>query len=125
MTAPDPRSGEDTFDLIDDAVAKLADRREVWLGDDLAAIALIASLIDQAERCLPNWSTTPGQMNTTGRRLLERSAPTLTRLDCDSTPNPQSPTADGLTSADHDAVGVKAGHCHPVGRFLFHARWRC
>jgi len=39
VTAPDPRSGEDTFDLIDDAVAALADRRLVWLGDDLRTIA--------------------------------------------------------------------------------------
>lgn len=53
MTAQDPRSGEDTFDLIDDAVAALADRRCVWVGDDLSTIALIASLIEQAGRWLP------------------------------------------------------------------------
>ncbi|WP_085231680.1 hypothetical protein [Mycobacterium conspicuum] len=53
MSALDPRSGEDTFDLIDDAVAALTDRRGVWLGDDLTAVALVASLIQQAERCLP------------------------------------------------------------------------
>ena len=93
MTAPDPRSGEDTFDLIDDAVAKLADRREVWLGDDLAAIALIASLIDQAERCLPqlvhdaranehDWTEIAGALGTN---------PDEARLRFD----PESPIADG------------------------------
>lgn len=50
---PAPHSGEDTYDLIDDAVAALADRRGIWPGDDLASIALIASLIEQAERWLP------------------------------------------------------------------------
>lgn len=53
VTTPDPYTGQDTFDLIDDAVAALADRRGVWLGDDLATIVLIASLIEQAERWLP------------------------------------------------------------------------
>jgi hypothetical protein len=52
-TSPGPHSGDDTFDLIDDALATLAERRGAWLGDDLTAITLIASLIDQAERCLP------------------------------------------------------------------------
>jgi hypothetical protein len=50
---PHPRSGEDTYDLIDDALATLATRRGVWLGDNLATIALITSLVDQAERWLP------------------------------------------------------------------------
>src|ERR1035438_1133992 len=51
--SPEPRSGDDTYDLIDDAVTALAGRRGTWLGDDIAAMALIASLIDQAERWLP------------------------------------------------------------------------
>jgi hypothetical protein len=50
--SPGPRSGEDTFDLIDDALPTLAARRGVWLGDDLAAMTLVASLIEQAERFL-------------------------------------------------------------------------
>jgi hypothetical protein len=50
---PSPRSGDDTFDLIDDALTTLAERRGLWLGDDLATIALITSLIEQAERFLP------------------------------------------------------------------------
>jgi hypothetical protein len=59
MTTPSrgPRSGDDTYDLIDDALAALAERRGAWPGDDLTAITLIASLIDQAERFLPELVT--------------------------------------------------------------------
>jgi hypothetical protein len=42
---------------VDDALARLAERRSAWLGDDLTAITLLASLIDQAERCLPELVT--------------------------------------------------------------------
>ena len=56
-TSPGPHSGDDTYDLIDDALTALAERRDAWLGDDLTAITLIASLIDQAERCLPELVT--------------------------------------------------------------------
>jgi len=31
---------DDTYDLIDDAVAALADCRGTWLGDDIAAMAI-------------------------------------------------------------------------------------
>jgi len=57
MTIPGPRSGDDTHDLIDDALHALAQRRGAWLGDDLTAITLIASLIGQAERFLPELVT--------------------------------------------------------------------
>jgi len=54
MTTPaGPRSGDDTYDLIDDALYQLAERRGAWLGDPIAALTLIASLIDQAERMIP------------------------------------------------------------------------
>jgi hypothetical protein len=53
MTGPGPLSRDDTHDLIDDALAELARRRGAWLGDDIIAMTLIASLIDQAERFLP------------------------------------------------------------------------
>lgn len=52
-TCPGPRSDDDTYDIIDDALTELARRRAAWLGDELTMIALLASLIDQAERCLP------------------------------------------------------------------------
>ena len=54
---PGPRSGGDTYDLIDDALAALAERRGAWPGDDLTAITLIASLTGQAERFLPELVT--------------------------------------------------------------------
>ena len=52
-TGGSPHSGDDTYDLIDDALASLAQRRSAWLGDPVTAITLLASLIDQAERMLP------------------------------------------------------------------------
>jgi len=57
MTIPGPRSGDNTYDLIDDALDVLAERRGAWLGDDLTAITLIASLTGQAERFLPELVT--------------------------------------------------------------------
>jgi hypothetical protein len=54
---PGPRSGDDTYGLIDEALFKLAERRRAWLGDDLTSITLIASLIEQAERFLPELVT--------------------------------------------------------------------
>jgi hypothetical protein len=33
-----PVSGDDTHDLIDDALAELARRRGAWLGDDITAM---------------------------------------------------------------------------------------
>jgi hypothetical protein len=97
--SPEPRSGDDTYDLIDDAVTALAGRRGTWLGDDIAAIALIASLIDQAERWLPqhvhdaranghNWDEI-------ARALATSPAEARLRFD------PQSPVADGRWPYDY------------------------
>lgn len=52
-----PASDDDTHDLIDDALAELARRRGAWIGDDITAMTLIASLIEQAERFLPQMAT--------------------------------------------------------------------
>jgi hypothetical protein len=99
--SPEPCSGDDTYDLIDDAVAALAERRGTWPGDDIAAIALIASLIDQAGRWLPqqvhharanghSWGRDrPG----TGHQ--PRRGPPAVRP-----PSPRSPTADGPAISD-------------------------
>jgi hypothetical protein len=48
-----PHSGNDTWDLVENALRELADRRGRWPGDPLTAITLLASLIDQAERMIP------------------------------------------------------------------------
>jgi len=47
-----PRGSDDTYDVINDALTALAERRGAWLADDLTVITLLASLIDQAECCL-------------------------------------------------------------------------
>ena len=52
-TYPGPITDDDTFHIIDDALATLAERRGAWLGDDIVMIHLLASLIAHAERCLP------------------------------------------------------------------------
>jgi len=54
MTPAPPHSGDDTYDLIDDALHHLAERRHAWPGDPLTAITLIASPTGQAERMLPD-----------------------------------------------------------------------
>lgn len=41
------------MDLIDDALITLVERRRLWLGDDITMMALVTSLIEQAQRCLP------------------------------------------------------------------------
>ena len=48
-----PHSGNDTWDLVENALRELARRRGRWPGDPLTAITLLASLIDQAERMIP------------------------------------------------------------------------
>jgi len=53
MTPVPPRSGNDTWDLIDHALYQLAERRGRWCGDPIAFITIIASLLDQVERFLP------------------------------------------------------------------------
>ena len=52
-TNKSPRSGDDSYELIDDALTILAERRGLWLGDDITAISLITSLIQQAQQFLP------------------------------------------------------------------------
>ncbi len=94
MTTPSrgPRSGDDTYDLIDDALYALAERRGAWLGDDLTAITLTASLIDQAERFLPELVTNARLNGHTWHQIAQALAtsPDEARLRFD----PQSPIAD-------------------------------
>jgi hypothetical protein len=53
MTERPRRTDDDTFAVIDDALSALAERKGLWLGDDLVLIHLLDALITQAERCLP------------------------------------------------------------------------
>jgi hypothetical protein len=51
---PTPLSGDhDTFDVIDDAITTLGLQRGLWMGDSRNMIHLVASLTEQAHRCLP------------------------------------------------------------------------
>ena len=91
-TTPGPTSDDDTFDLIDNALYTLAERRGAWLGDDLTAIILLASLIDQAERCLPELVTN-ARLNGHSWHQIARAlatSPEEAQLRFD----PQSPVAD-------------------------------
>ena len=91
--SPEPRSGDGTCDLIDDAVTAPAERRRAWTGDDIAAPALLAILIDQAERWLPQHvhdARASGHSREEIARALATS-PAEARLRFD----PQSPAADG------------------------------
>lgn len=58
---PEPHGGDDTYDSSATPWPRArAGRCGVWLGDDLAVLALIASLIDQPGRCCPSTPTAPG-----------------------------------------------------------------
>jgi hypothetical protein len=92
VTRSGPHSDGDTFDLIDEALATLAKRRGAWLGDDLTAITLLASLIDQAERCLPELATNARLNGHTWEQIAQALAtsPDEAHLRFD----PESPIAD-------------------------------
>jgi hypothetical protein len=97
--SPSPHSGDDTYDLIDDALAALAERRGAWLGDDLTAIALLASLIDQAERCLPELVTNARENGHSWAEIARAlgTSPDEAHLRF----SPDSPIADGRWPYDH------------------------
>ena len=89
--SPEPRSGDDTYDLIDDAVAALADRRGTWLGDDIAAMALIASLIDPGR----TMAAAARARRPRQRAQLGRDRPGAGHVEARLRFDPQSPVADG------------------------------
>ncbi|MGC1734317.1 MAG: hypothetical protein WA731_16950 [Pseudonocardiaceae bacterium] len=90
---PVPLSDEDSFDVVDAAISELAGRRGLWIGDDVVLIHLLASLIAQAERCLPE-AVASALVNGYGwddvAQLLGTSSDEVrSRFD------PQSPVVDG------------------------------
>jgi hypothetical protein len=97
---PAPRSDDDTFDLLDDAVAELARRRGMWPGDEHALIHLLASLADQAQRCLPEHVAVARGNHTSWEDIahLLGTSPHEARLRFD----PASPLADGRWPLDSD-----------------------
>jgi len=99
MPTDQPRSGDDTYDLIDDALYQLAERRRQWLGDPLAALTLIASLIDQAERMLPGHVLEARDHGATWHQIATALAtsPEQAQLTYD----PESPVADSRWPYDY------------------------
>ena len=95
---PVPLCDVDSFDVVDEAISELAGRRGLWIGDDAVLIHLLASLIAQAERCLPE-AVAIARANGYGwddvAQLLGTS-PDEVRLRFD----PQSPVADGSWPLD-------------------------
>jgi hypothetical protein len=101
MTSPpSPRADSDTFEVLDEALTELADRRCAWLGDDTVVIHLLVSLINQAERFLPELITTARANGHTWNDLavLLGTSPDEARLRFD----PDSPIADGRWPQDTD-----------------------
>ena len=90
--SPPPHSDEDTYDLIDNALSALAQRRGIWLGDELATITLLTSLIDQAQRWLPQLVHDARANNHSWAQIAQALAtnPDDARLHYD----PDSPLAD-------------------------------
>jgi hypothetical protein len=95
---PAPQTDQDTYAVIDDALTALAERRHAWLGDDTVLIHLIASLIDQAERLLPEAVTNARAEGHTWTDLatLLGTSPDEARLRFDA----DSPIADGRWPQD-------------------------
>jgi hypothetical protein len=59
VTAPEPRSGEDTFGLVEDLSLRLPTLAVSGLAMICPTNASTASLVEQAEPWLPHWSSTP------------------------------------------------------------------
>jgi hypothetical protein len=93
ISNPSPRSGEDSYDIVDDALTALAERRGLWLGDDITAIALVTSLIQQAQQFLPHLVHDARANGRSWQQIAHAlgTSPDDARLRYD----PDSPLADG------------------------------
>ena len=87
-----PRTDDDTYDVLDDALTALAARRGLCL-DEHTTIHLLASLIDQALRALPHEIVTARANGASWDDIasLTGTSPEEARLRYD----PDSPIADG------------------------------
>jgi hypothetical protein len=115
MTTPGPcpRSGDDTYALIDDALAALAERRGAWLGDDLAAITLIASLIEQAERFLPELVTSARLNGHTWDQNAAALATSPEQAQLRYGDESRSPAPGGPTTSSHTARPPRQADAFP------------
>lgn len=98
-TPPGPHSGDDTYDLIDDALYQLAERRKAWLGDPTTAITLLASLIDQAERMIPEHALLARDNGATWTDIATALATSPEQAELRY--NPESPVADSRWPYDY------------------------
>ena len=98
-TPPGPRSGDDTYDLIDDALYQLTERRKAWLGDPITAITLLASLIDQAERMIPEHALIARDNGATWHDIATALATSPEQAEL--TYSPDSPVADSRWPYDY------------------------
>ena len=96
---PAPLSDDDTFEVIDDAITSLARRRGLWLGGEHVQIHLVASLIEQAERWLPEAVGTARANGASWDQIAQllATSPHEAQLRFD----PDSPIADGRCPYDY------------------------
>ena len=101
MTPVPPRSGDDTYDLIDHTLYQLAERRKAWLGDPLAAITLIASLHPpRLDRMLPEQVA---EARANGAKLHDIATALATSPEqAELRYSPSSPVADSRWPYDYD-----------------------
>jgi len=103
MTWPQPLVDDDTYEVVDDAITELARRRGLWMSD-ANVLHLLASLIAQAERCLPEAVTVArDELSWHDIARLIGTNPVEAQLRFD----PASPVADGggpkTPTEQHDA----------------------
>ena len=98
-TPEPPRSGDDTYDHIDDALYHLAERRGKWPGDPIAAITLLASLTDQAERMIPQLAHDARENGATWHDIATALATSPEQAELRY--SPESPIADSRWPYDH------------------------
>ena len=95
-----PHSGQDTWDLIEDALRQIALRRGGWLGDPLTAITMLASLTDQAERVIPELAAQARRKHASWADIATAlgASPEQAELRC----SPRSPARDTREPYDPD-----------------------
>ena len=75
-------TGDDISDLIQESLVILAERRAAWLGDDKAAIRLLANLVDKAAEALAQRVAAARGTGTTWQEIADAlgTTPTEVRL---------------------------------------------
>lgn len=98
MTVIPPCADEDSFDVLDDALSALARRRGLYLGDEVVLIHLLASLIEAAQRCLPEEVSIARANGASWAEIATLLATSPDEARCRF--DPASPIADGRWALD-------------------------